>query len=216
MDVDAAPPPKDLAFGAFSDRGPWVVDLARPAVARRHRSDCARPRARRFRSSPASGACRRSRRFVQAGSLVGGALLGWRLREYRKEGGPESRAGLSRRLRKAFEKLGPAYIKLGQIVSSGQGIFPDELVEEFKLCRDQVPPESFETVRRVVEEDLGPSARGGVRQLRPSVPRGRVDRAGARRHAAHRRGGGRQGAAAAGRDAWSASTSRRWRGSRRS
>jgi ubiquinone biosynthesis protein len=149
-----ATPPADLTFGAFSDRGPWVVDLAHlpwradtPALRAAARAEV--PTLTRKRRLPPM------RRFLEAGGLVGAALAGWRLREYRKEGGPESRAGLSRRLRKAFERLGPAYIKLGQIVSSGQGIFPDELVEEFKLCRDQVPPEPFETVRDVVEEDLG-------------------------------------------------------------
>ncbi len=94
------------------------------------------------------------RRFGEAAALLGVALAGWQLRE-RRSGGPASRAGLSRRLRAAFERLGPAYIKLGQIVSSGQGLFPPELVEEFKRCRDQVPAEPFAAVRRVVEEDLG-------------------------------------------------------------
>src|SRR5262249_61244762 len=101
---------------------------------------------------------RRSRpllvRLGEAVALLGLALAGWQLLE-RRSGGPASRAGLSRRLRRAFERLGPAYIKLGQIVSSGQGLFPPELVEEFKRCRDQVPAEPFHVVRRVVEEDLG-------------------------------------------------------------
>ena len=65
------------------------------------------------------------------------------------------RAGLSRRLRKAFERLGPTYIKLGQILSAGEGVFPPELVGEFRLLRDHVPAESFEVVREVVESDLG-------------------------------------------------------------
>ena len=64
-------------------------------------------------------------------------------------------APLYRKLRISAEQLGPAYIKLGQIISSGQGIFPAELVEEFKRCRDQVPPEPFDMVRRVVEADFG-------------------------------------------------------------
>jgi ubiquinone biosynthesis protein len=70
-------------------------------------------------------------------------------------GSGESRADLSRRLRRAAEALGPTYIKLGQIISSGEGLFPEELVGEFKLCRDQVRAEPFAAVRRVVEEDLG-------------------------------------------------------------
>jgi ubiquinone biosynthesis protein len=72
----------------------------------------------------------------------------------RRRSGTASRADLSRRLRIVFERLGPTYIKLGQIVSSGKGLFPDELVEEFKRCRDQVPPESFEQVRTMVEAEL--------------------------------------------------------------
>jgi len=79
----------------------------------------------------------------------------------RRTGGATSRLGLSRRLRRAAETLGPTYIKLGQIISSGEGLFPPELVAEFKLCRDQVPAEPFDTVRRVVETDLG----GGRFQL---------------------------------------------------
>ena len=38
----------------------------------------------------------------------------------RRKGGRESRADLSRRLREAAEALGPTYIKLGQIISSGE------------------------------------------------------------------------------------------------
>ncbi len=147
-------PPADLAFAAFSDCGPWVVDP--DATAWRAGADALRDAARnevpvltQRRRLPPLG------RFIEAGARLTSALLGWRLREYQAAGGPASRAGLSRRLRLAFERLGPAYIKLGQIVSSGQGIFPDELVEEFKRCRDQVPPEPFDAVRAVVEEDLG-------------------------------------------------------------
>ena len=36
-----------------------------------------------------------------------------------------------------------------------RGLFPPELVDEFKRCRDQVPPEPFDVVRRTVEADLG-------------------------------------------------------------
>ena len=96
------------------------------------------------------------RRFLEAGLGVLWAVLRWWLGA-RRRGGTASRADLSRRLRIVFERLGPTYIKLGQIVSSGKGLFPDELVEEFKRCRDQVPPEPFADVRAVVEEDLGAS-----------------------------------------------------------
>ncbi len=65
------------------------------------------------------------------------------------------RADLSDRLRRSAEALGPSYIKLGQIISSGEGLFPSELVAEFKKCRDQVPAEPFEVVKLIVEQDLG-------------------------------------------------------------
>jgi ubiquinone biosynthesis protein len=144
---------KDLARFAFSDDGPWSVEPERIPW----RREIATLRAVSQAQVPEWVRARRLppvRRFLSAGLRVGGALAGWQLRERR---GPSevSRAGLSRRLRRAFEHLGPSYIKLGQIVSSGQGLFPEELVAEFQLCRDRVPPEPFEAVRRVVEEDLG-------------------------------------------------------------
>jgi ubiquinone biosynthesis protein len=139
--------------GAFREPGPWRLDperiLWRAGLERlRDEAQARAPEWSRRRRLPPL------RRFVRAGTTVGLALLGWQLRE-RRRGGEASRAGLSRRLRAAFEKLGPSYIKLGQIVSSGRGIFPDELVREFQNCRDRVPPEPFAAVRRVVEQDLG-------------------------------------------------------------
>jgi ubiquinone biosynthesis protein len=58
-------------------------------------------------------------------------------------------------LRVAAEHLGPTYIKLAQIISSGQGLFPEELVLECQKCRDQVPAEPWWVVRQVIEEELG-------------------------------------------------------------
>jgi ubiquinone biosynthesis protein len=85
---------------------------------------------------------------VQLGMAVGGWWLGAR-------GRPESRRVLAARVRRAFEHLGPTYVKLAQIVSAGEGIFPAELVEEMRKCRDQVPPVAFPAIRAVIEEDLG-------------------------------------------------------------
>jgi ubiquinone biosynthesis protein len=93
-------------------------------------------------------------RVAEIGAVLAGAVGGWMATE-RRRGGAVSRAGISRRLRKGFTRLGPTFIKMGQIVSSGEGIFPEELVAEFRLLRDRVPPESFADVRRIVEEDLG-------------------------------------------------------------
>ena len=90
------------------------------------------------------------------------------------------RADLSKRLRIAAEALGPSYIKLGQIISSGEGLFPAELVDEFKRCRDQVPAEPFELVRLTVEQDLGRRLEDVFRVVRHHPARRRVDRPGPR------------------------------------
>jgi ubiquinone biosynthesis protein len=150
MQIDAAD--DDLELGSFTEHGPWsivegqqswlgAVPSIRWAIARQL-PDLTRPRL-----VP-------GRRVVTVVARAGTAVGTWYLRE-RRQGGAASRAGIARRLREAAEKLGPTYIKLGQIISSGDGIFPEELVTEFKKCRDQVPPEPFDVVRRVVEEDLG-------------------------------------------------------------
>ncbi len=147
------PRPADLDEFAFSDAAPWTIDPQRLAWQRdlpalRAATQAEVPELLRSRLMPPLG------RFSEALWKIGVALAGWRWTEYR-QGGAESRRGFSHRLRQAFEPLGPAYIKLGQILSSGKGLFPDELVEEFKQLRDQVKPEPFDVVQRVVEEDLG-------------------------------------------------------------
>ncbi|MGH9391135.1 MAG: ABC1 kinase family protein, partial [Vicinamibacteria bacterium] len=58
------------------------------------------------------------------------------------------------RLRLAFERLGPTFIKFGQLIASTIGIVPERFSDEFQKCLDQVPPFPFEDVRRTVEEEL--------------------------------------------------------------
>ena len=117
----------DTGTWAFGEHGPWRIDPThlpwRAAIeALRAGSQAEVPELVRRRRLPPLG------RFTEAFVLVGAAIAAWGLGA-RRRGGPASRSDLSRRLRRAFERLGPAYIKLGQIVSSGQGFFPEELVE---------------------------------------------------------------------------------------
>lgn len=145
--------PADLAHGTFSDNPPWLVDpdalawlddidTIRMATSRRVPSLITPPRMPPLR------------RAITVLRHFGWALAAWFVTGRRK-GGSASTADLSRRMREVAETLGPTYIKLGQIISSGEGIFPAEFVAEFTRCRDQVPAESFASVRRVVESDLG-------------------------------------------------------------
>jgi ubiquinone biosynthesis protein len=92
------------------------------------------------------------RRALTVVRVLGAAVLGWAVKE---RGTPESRTGISRRLRRAAENLGPTYIKLAQIISAGEGVFPTELVSECRKLRDQVPPVDYHRVVDVIERDFG-------------------------------------------------------------
>jgi ubiquinone biosynthesis protein len=145
----------DTAFGVFTEDGPWVLNLDELAWKRgleRTRTElhASIPRLIRHRTFPPGARVGTTLRHL------GGAFGLWYLTE-RRRGGSTKIAGLSRRLRIAAEKLGPTYIKLGQIVASGDGIFPPELVAEFKRCRDQVPAEPWTVIEQVIAEELGRS-----------------------------------------------------------
>ncbi|WP_157068779.1 ABC1 kinase family protein [Sandaracinus amylolyticus] len=58
-------------------------------------------------------------------------------------------------MRLAFERLGPIYVKLGQLVASGEALFPERYSEAFRTLLDRVPPFPFDEVERIVREDLG-------------------------------------------------------------
>jgi ubiquinone biosynthesis protein len=147
--------PVDRKWGAFTEQAPWVLDRTEMrwlglAGALRAKAQAQVPELTRSRRLPPG------RRVVTVLVHLLAAVIPWWWHRKRNRSNPEiARADLSRRLRLAAERLGPTYIKLGQIISSGEGLFPAELVEEFKKCRDQVPAEPFETVRRIVEQDLG-------------------------------------------------------------
>ena len=149
----SGPQSDELERYTFTDEGPWSIDP--DALEWTAGIDVIRSTVRR--QVPELTSRRRIpplRRLATVSAHLGVALGGWALRD-RRAGGTRSTAGLSRRLRIAAERLGPTYIKLGQIISSGEGLFPPELVAEFRKCRDQVRAEPWATVREVVEADLG-------------------------------------------------------------
>lgn len=141
----------DLHLGTFSEQGPW--SLAQRAPVWRKGVDRLRieqtalvPRlVRRPRLPPL-------RRAATVARIVGWNLGIWAVRDRKR---PDSSAALARRVRESAERLGTTYIKLAQIISAGEGIFPSALVDECKKCRDQVPAESYETVVATIERELG-------------------------------------------------------------
>lgn len=146
----------DCSWAAFTEDGPWTLHREQIrwyplAEGLRAAARAEVPELTRERRVPPG------HRVIKVVRVLGRAIVPWVWRKRRgRYTTPEaSRGELSLRLRRAAEILGPTYIKLGQIISSGEGVFPVELVTEFKKCRDQVPAEPFEMVRTVVESDLG-------------------------------------------------------------
>lgn len=149
-------PTGDREWAAFTEVGPWEVHRSEVrwsglATTLRDAAQAEVPHLTKPSKLPPGA------RVLTVAGRLGRAVLPWLVNKKRGAyaDAEASRSVISKRLREAAEYLGPTYIKLGQIISSGEGLFPSELVEEFKKCRDQVPAEPFDVVRRTVEEDLG-------------------------------------------------------------
>ena len=59
------------------------------------------------------------------------------------------------RLRMALEELGPTFIKLGQLLSTRPDFIPPEYLDELAKLQDNVPPFSYDEVRRIFQEEYG-------------------------------------------------------------
>ena len=59
------------------------------------------------------------------------------------------------RAQQVVRDSGPVYVKLGQFISTAQGLLPNEVVDAFAWCRDEVPPVPTSVARRIVERELG-------------------------------------------------------------
>lgn len=57
--------------------------------------------------------------------------------------------------RKRLVELGPAYIKLGQVLSTRPDLIPESYVAELEKLQDDVPAMPIEDVQQVLEEELG-------------------------------------------------------------
>ena len=71
--------------------------------------------------------------------------------------GVRKRALRAVQLRLAFEELGPAFIKLGQLISLRPDVMPAEYVFEMESLRDAVPAMPYEAIAAVIQHDFGRS-----------------------------------------------------------
>ena len=51
-------------------------------------------------------------------------------------------------VKKAFEELGPTFIKIGQMLSVREDLLSSAFTQTFKTLQDSVPSDTFSTVRR--------------------------------------------------------------------
>ncbi len=149
--ADRTTRPDDLDLGSFSDNQPWSLH-DRELTWRRTVPILRNQQARFLPDLTRRPTLPPLARAVVVGQHLGGTLAAWYALDRR---GSNSRRSLSKRLRVAAETLGPTYIKLAQIISAGEGVFPAELVDECKKCRDQVPAVDYQDVVAVVEKELG-------------------------------------------------------------
>ena len=89
------------------------------------------------------------------------------------------------RVRMAIEELGPAFIKMGQILSLRPDIIPPAYAAELEKLLDHTPPVAFPKIKLVVEEELNasleevfssfeetPLATGSIAQVHRAVLKG--------------------------------------------
>ncbi len=59
------------------------------------------------------------------------------------------------RARELVEAGGPAYVKLGQFIASARGLLPEEWVDAFAWCRDEVPPLQPGIAESIIQKTFG-------------------------------------------------------------
>src|SRR5881628_808632 len=57
--------------------------------------------------------------------------------------------------RNRLVELGPAYIKLGQVLSTRPDLLPESYIRELETLQDDVGPIPYDDVERLIEEELG-------------------------------------------------------------
>ncbi|MGB0960613.1 MAG: 2-polyprenylphenol 6-hydroxylase [Halocynthiibacter sp.] len=84
---------------------------------------------------------------------VAARVLGWPFKWLGYRGDPSMPP-----IPRALTALGPAYIKLGQVLSTRPDVVGSDLSLELRVLQDQLPPFSMSDAKRAIEEEFGKSA----------------------------------------------------------
>ena len=66
----------------------------------------------------------------------------------------KSTGTFAEQFRQTLERLGPTYVKLGQILSLRHDILPESIISELKKLHNQVPPFAFIQVKQIIEGEF--------------------------------------------------------------
>ncbi len=72
-------------------------------------------------------------------------------RVFRREKG---RVKFAVQFRRALERLGPTYVKLGQILSLRDDLLPERITDELRKLQNQAPPVPYQAIKKVIEDDF--------------------------------------------------------------
>lgn len=72
---------------------------------------------------------------------------------FRRRPPPSREVGV--RVRRLLEDLGPTFVKLGQILSTRPDLVPHDIIRELEHLQDDVPSETPQAIRAVLESELG-------------------------------------------------------------
>jgi len=78
-------------------------------------------------------------------------------RGFVRRGAKERRRRWAARFRDLAVEMGGVLIKLGQFLSSRADVLPPEITKELEALQDEVPPDPFPPIKRLIEQDLGAS-----------------------------------------------------------
>ena len=76
---------------------------------------------------------------------------------------------IGNRLRRSFEQLGPSFIKLGQLLSTREDLFPPEFIQQMRYLRDRAQGVPFADALKAIDKALGRDHREVFQSIDPEA-----------------------------------------------